>query len=161
MKTTRLVRFIMLRGADKTVRDKTNKTPVDCIADVNEVNCKADLEKMLGEPSKFECLMLQPPNRLTHKNPTTIIIYITVFLVVFAIQFCLVFPRVPFNMTMINIVLSIITITFLTLVNCTQPGYVKNEVDFGDLVRAIESTQLCPDCETIRTSRSRHCAVCH
>lgn len=58
MKTTRLVRFIMLRGADKTVRDKTNKTPVDCIVDVNEVNCKADLEKMLGEPSKFECLML-------------------------------------------------------------------------------------------------------
>jgi len=49
----------------------------------------------------------------------------------------------------------------MTLTNWTQPGYVKNEVDFFDLVKTIENTQLCPDCETIRTARSRHCAVCH
>ena len=29
-----------------------------------------------------------------------------------------------------------------------------------DMLNVIDSTQLCPDCETIRTSRSRHCSVC-
>ena len=29
-----------------------------------------------------------------------------------------------------------------------------------DMLEKIESTQLCPDCDTIRTSRSRHCSVC-
>jgi hypothetical protein len=140
MKTTRLVRFIMLRGADKTITDKTHKTPWDCIEEVADDDNKADLRKMLGEPSKFECLMLQPPNRLTHKNPTTIRIYITVFVVIFAIQFLLVFPRLPFYMVVLNCTLSFLTLTFLTCVNCIAPGYVKNEVDFGDLVRAIEST---------------------
>ena len=28
------------------------------------------------------------------------------------------------------------------------------------MLDAIDSTQLCPDCSTIRTSRSRHCSVC-
>ena len=42
-----------------------------------------------------------------------------------------------------------------------SPGYVTNdEVDFMALLDAIDSTQLCPDCRTIRTSRSRHCSVC-
>lgn len=151
----------MLRGADKTIRDKTDKTPVECIEEIADDDNKAELRKMLGDPSKFECLMLQPPNRLTHKNPTTIRIYATVFFLVYAIQFFFVFPRLPFYMMVVNSTLSLLTVILLTLVNCVQPGYVKNEVDFGDLVRAIESTQLCPDCETIRTSRSRHCAVCH
>jgi palmitoyltransferase ZDHHC13/17 len=61
----------------------------------------------------------------------------------------------------INTILTFLCLTFLSLVNCTDPGYVKNQVDFYDLIRVIESTQLCPDCETVRTSRSRHCAVCH
>ena len=85
MKTTRLVRFIMLRGADKTIKDKTNKTPIECIEEVGDAENRAELGKMLGDPSKLECLMLQPPNRLTYKNPTTIRIYITVFMVVYAI----------------------------------------------------------------------------
>ena len=28
------------------------------------------------------------------------------------------------------------------------------------LLEKIDSTQLCPDCKTIKTSRSKHCAVC-
>ena len=140
MKTTRLVRFIMLRGADKTIKDKTNKTPIECIDEVGDEDNRRELQKMLGDPSKFECLMLQPPNRLTHKNPTTIRIYLIVFITVYAIQFFLVFPRLPFYMLILNTALSLIVLILLSCVNCIAPGYVKNEVDFGDLVRAIEST---------------------
>jgi len=30
-----------------------------------------------------------------------------------------------------------------------------------DLLEVVESTQLCADCLTIRTTRSRHCSVCN
>jgi hypothetical protein len=29
------------------------------------------------------------------------------------------------------------------------------------MMLTIENSQLCPDCETVRTSRSRHCAICN
>lgn len=29
-----------------------------------------------------------------------------------------------------------------------------------NMLNVIDSTQLCPDCKSIRTSRSRHCSVC-
>ena len=52
-------------------------------------------------------------------------------------------------------------LVFYILASFTKPGYITNdEVDFMDMLDAIDSTQLCPDCYTIRTSRSRHCSVC-
>lgn len=43
-----------------------------------------------------------------------------------------------------------------------NPGYiVNNDVKFQDLLDTFDATLLCPDCETIRTMRSRHCSVCH
>ena len=50
---------------------------------------------------------------------------------------------------------------FFSIAACTQPGYITNtKIDFKEMLYAIDSTQLCPDCNTIRTSRSRHCSVC-
>ena len=50
---------------------------------------------------------------------------------------------------------------FFVMASCTEPGYLKNDkVDFMEMLDSIDSTQLCPDCNTIRTSRSRHCSVC-
>ena len=50
---------------------------------------------------------------------------------------------------------------FFLIAACKKPGYLENtDVDFLKMLVVVESTQLCPDCETIRTSRSRHCSVC-
>ena len=46
----------------------------------------------------------------------------------------------------------------------TNPGYLKPDAetsDFLKLVEKINPTELCPDCKVIRTSRSRHCAICN
>lgn len=54
-----------------------------------------------------------------------------------------------------------LTLFFFTLAACMQPGYIQNDgVEFMDMLNVIDSTQLCADCNTIRTSRSRHCSVC-
>ena len=67
----------------------------------------------------------------------------------------------PAAQVYINITLTITCLIFYSLASKTCPGYVTNkEVDFITLLDSIDSTQLCPDCKTIRTSRSRHCSVC-
>ena len=115
----------------------------------------------MGPPGKMDCLMLTPPNRLTRKNACTMGVYVTLFVFCHVILVFQVYPRVPWPISATELLLAILCLIFLFATNCTSPGIIQNSVDFYDLVRVIDSTQLCPDCETIRTSRSRHCAVCH
>ena len=49
-----------------------------------------------------------------------------------------------------------------TLVACSDPGYLKRDskMDFVTLLDTMSPTSLCPDCQLIRTPRSRHCYYC-
>jgi hypothetical protein len=38
---------------------------------------------------------------------------------------------------------------------------VGPKLDFLDLLQRFAPTDLCPDCQVIRTPRSRHCAICN
>ena len=42
-----------------------------------------------------------------------------------------------------------------------NPGYVTPEHDFLYLLQNIHPLEMCPDCEVLRTPRSRHCAICN
>lgn len=44
-----------------------------------------------------------------------------------------------------------------------DPGYIEKDpqFDFIDLLNDFEPNCLCPDCEIIRTPRSRHCNICN
>jgi hypothetical protein len=44
-----------------------------------------------------------------------------------------------------------------------DPGYIIHdpEYEFLDLLNDFEPNCLCPDCEVVRTPRSRHCNVCN
>ena len=42
-----------------------------------------------------------------------------------------------------------------------DPGYItKQGLEFMSLLKVFDGTSLCPDCEIIRTGRSRHCPIC-
>ena len=62
---------------------------------------------------------------------------------------------------------SYITFAISILLNfiCWQkdPGYVQKDptLDFLDLLDQFEANCLCPDCDLIRTPRSRHCNLCN
>ena len=45
----------------------------------------------------------------------------------------------------------------------TAPGFIKKpkNIDFLKLMQLIDPVQLCPDCEIVRTPRSRHCGTCN
>jgi len=46
---------------------------------------------------------------------------------------------------------------------CTNPGIITRppEIDFFQLLKEFDPVLLCPDCEVIRTDRSRHCSICN
>ena len=42
-----------------------------------------------------------------------------------------------------------------------DPGYLRPQHDFLDLLTKIHPCEMCPDCLVLRTPRSRHCAICN
>ena len=47
--------------------------------------------------------------------------------------------------------------------SCRDPGKLKpcDGQDFMELLRDINPIDLCPECEVIKSARSRHCAICN
>lgn len=56
--------------------------------------------------------------------------------------------------------LSMITFLFCWM---KDPGYLKKDpdIDFSKLIERFDPNHLCPECEVIRTERSRHCNICN
>mmetsp|Transcript_39225 Transcript_39225/g.53265 ORF Transcript_39225/g.53265 Transcript_39225/m.53265 type:complete len:126 (+) Transcript_39225:1335-1712(+) len=42
-----------------------------------------------------------------------------------------------------------------------NPGKLESSLDFVTLLQNVHPCELCPDCQVIRTPRSRHCAICN
>ena len=42
-----------------------------------------------------------------------------------------------------------------------DPGYIRKEIEFIDLLAKVHPCEMCPDCEVLRTPRSKHCAICN
>ena len=54
----------------------------------------------------------------------------------------------------------VVLISFL-VASVKNPGYLTPDQNFMDLLANIHSCEMCPDCEVLRTPRSRHCAICN
>jgi len=42
-----------------------------------------------------------------------------------------------------------------------DPGYLRPELPFINLLSRVHPCEMCPDCEVLRTPRSKHCAICN
>lgn len=54
-------------------------------------------------------------------------------------------------------------VLFFLLSQGADPGYLKKpkQINFLSMMQAFDPVLLCPDCEVIRTTRSRHCSICN
>jgi palmitoyltransferase ZDHHC13/17 len=114
---------------------------------------------------------LRPPVRHVNKNPMTMIIMLLVFAYCYAAMVVFVYLRkiyfflfiLDLNKTLIisNFALLVITLLFLMMTTMSDPGFIRQRVDFLKLVEKFDATQMCPECQILRTIRSRHCGVCH
>ena len=94
VESTRPVRFLMIRGADKEVQDNNGNTPLDLVnnGEVMTENLARDLRKMLGPAGLCECLLLTTPTRLIKRNARTMVVYLLTTFIVLTIEFFFVFP---------------------------------------------------------------------
>lgn len=123
---------------------------------------------MLRIPSRCSCLMLKAPLSKMKKNPTTMIFYFILWLVLQGLLFIFVYPTTDMarnpNILWVYIIsgsaiLSLFCAIFAAIKN---PGYLtKPKIPFIQLLDKFDSTMLCPECEVIRTARSRHCSICN
>ena len=63
----------------------------------------------------------------------------------------------------VSTVLCITSLILSTICWYLNPGFVDPDpvLDFIELLEQFEANCLCPECNVIRTPRSRHCNICH
>lgn len=89
-----MVRFILIRGADTTITNKQGQTPMQlAVSEITTANLKKDVIKMLGPPGSLDCLMLSTPTRKMNKKPTTLILFIALFVIIQAIVVLNIYPH--------------------------------------------------------------------
>lgn len=57
--------------------------------------------------------------------------------------------------------MSLVLAISFTVASVKDPGYLKPEMPFIDLLEKVHPCEMCPDCEILRTPRSKHCAICN
>lgn len=67
------------------------------------------------------------------------------------------------NVIYAQLTLFVLTALFHSIAMCRNPGYIKKpiEVSFMQMLEKFNPVLLCPDCEIVRTDRSRHCSICN
>ena len=111
-------------------------------------------------------MMLKVPLIPLKKNHKTQTLFMSLFLIVFLLNMVVILPTIePFNMTFqitsgVTTILVFLSFIFASLKN---PGVLKKDEQrsFLELLRDINPVDLCPECEVIRSARSRHCAICN
>ena len=138
----RPIRFLLIRGADKTILNKENKSPIDlCDTAINNQFLRRDAKKMLGPPSIFDCLMLTPPTRLVKKNPKTLMVFLSIFAFTLLLEFFVTFRYLTWKQIGPNIGLVVLCLTALFFSVCTDAGRIKRQtVSFMHLLEVVEPT---------------------
>jgi hypothetical protein len=107
--------------------------------------------------------MIKTPLKKQKRSHKTLILFLTLMILSFYLVYCVVFPRVDVWGAKITVLSAFsCSILFCTIAWLVDPGYIKKDpnLDFMDLLEQFEPNCLCPECEVIRTPRSRHCNIC-
>lgn len=111
--------------------------------------------------------MLKTPLRKVRKKPTTMLFYLLLSLLLFAVLYLFIFPcTIDYDSEKYLMFglsgLGGLSILLLLAGSCKNPGYLeKPKIPFLTLLDKFDPTNLCPECEVIRTARSRHCSICN
>lgn len=71
LRSTRPVRALLIRGADRDQRDKHNRRPIDLVEDISDEQLAAELRHILAVPNYLACLLLKTPLTVVKKSHNT------------------------------------------------------------------------------------------
>lgn len=102
------------------------------------------------------------------KTPTTMIYFFLIWILFQILLFIFVYPCIEIDWSPHILwfwglsIASILSLVFAIITAAWNPGYLaKPQIPFIELLSKLDSTQLCPECEVIRTERSKHCSICN
>mmetsp|Transcript_40201 Transcript_40201/g.29648 ORF Transcript_40201/g.29648 Transcript_40201/m.29648 type:complete len:149 (+) Transcript_40201:990-1436(+) len=117
---------------------------------------------MLRGTGGLECFMVKAPARFTQKSKWMLVFYVAASAIALIFFVLVAFPRQGNGANGLTAILALSTFIMYAAVTIRDPGYIYNKkVPFIELLEHYKAEQLCPDCQVIRTVRSRHCSVCH
>ncbi len=108
--------------------------------------------------------MIKTPLKKLNKSPKTMIVFASLMFISIFLVTCLIFPKFENENLKAAILASFtIAVVFGTFTWLRDPGYLTKDPDmiFMELLEQFEPNCLCPECEVIRTPRSRHCNICN
>lgn len=110
--------------------------------------------------------MLKTSFKKQEKNPKTLIFFFAIMIVSYALISIFIFPHLSSEIVGSKNACSVLfSISMILCIVCwlKDPGYIKSDpnLEFLDLLEQFEANCLCPECDIIRTPRSRHCNLCN
>lgn len=111
-----------------------------------------------------ECLMLSTPLRKLERSPKMPILFLAINLSVYILLVLFLFPLYLHKaLIWLSSVVQLLMMVFWLKASYTNPGHIKRptDIDFLNLLQLIDPVQICPDCQIVRTPRSRHCGCCN
>jgi palmitoyltransferase len=110
--------------------------------------------------------MVKTPLKYLRKSSSTPLFFICLMLANYALISLTILPY--FNEDckpwfVVDSILFGLTFLFFTLSAFRDPGYLSRhkKIPFLNMLKNFDPVLLCPDCEVIRTNRSRHCSICN
>jgi len=149
--STRSVKTLLLRGANRETKDKDGKTPMDWITETNNEWITDELQKHLAKPSYCECLLLRVPLIPLQRNHKTQALFVFLFFTVYALNLFIIQPTLEdFGYTILlmsSISFGAVLLSFV-YASAKDPGIVKPnpKLSFLELLRDVNPADLCPEC---------------
>lgn len=150
----RIIRSLLLRGADVDAKDKENKTALDLAREKGNT----DIISLIEPPGILSVCGIKPPQRPIKFKSMLMVVYI--FLLGFGFLSLVGILEIRSVGFLVFWVAE--TIVFI-IACCKNPGYLKKNHTHRllELASNSECFQICPECVTRRPPRSRHCQCCN
>jgi palmitoyltransferase len=159
---TRLVKKLLVAGADRTVHGKENKTPADMAQEHEYHNIHSMLTKQ--DNALIRYYNIKQGFKRKRKSPRELVRFALIFMYqcgtfgVFVVDI----DTVLHNYFLISVLsmIVLVLILFIVLV-CMDPGSMKQgRHSLLKLLKTEECYNVCATCATIKLPRSKHCDVC-
>jgi len=160
----RSIKELLIKGVDRDIKMKEKKRAVDFTTELTNKSLAEEITKLLQQKtSRNTCCHFKQPLQKIVPSKSTPTLFLTLINGTFLLMFLFVYPYSR-NYSWIPPMISLYLLAniFFAVAMTRDPGFIKadSSASFLKLVETFDPNVLCPSCEIVCTSDSRHCYIC-